>query len=214
MRYIYILLLCLIIYYIISRFYEKYTENFDPSLVPVSSIVTLAKVAQKLVDGDGTLTNPGNLTLGTPSGVGNLIVTGTSNLKGNTNVGGTLNVTGNTTLTGSTNVQGVLSVNDNKFTVDAFGNVDIKGNLNIVPRGCIMMWLQPTAPEGWEFCDGKDGRPDMKQRLILGNNFDIASQYGRTGMNKLRTGNGFAAIFPGGNAVDSDVFVVNFIIKS
>ena len=80
MKYLYILLLGLIIYYIISRFYEKYTENFDPSLVPVSSIVTLAKVAQKIVDGGGTLTSPGNLTLGTPSNVGNLLVTGNSTL--------------------------------------------------------------------------------------------------------------------------------------
>ena len=51
-------------------------ETFDPSLVPVSSIVTLAKVAQKLVDGNGTLTNPGNLTV-----TGNMAVNG--NLKVN-----------------------------------------------------------------------------------------------------------------------------------
>jgi len=122
MRYIYILLLCLIIYYIISRFYENYTENFDPSLVPVSSIVTLAKVAQKLVDGGGTLTSPGNLTLGTPGAVGNLLVTGTSTLTGNTNVGGTLGVTGASTLTGNTTVGGTLGVT---------GNSTITGNLTV-----------------------------------------------------------------------------------
>ena len=66
-------------------------ENFDPSLVPVSSIVTLAKVAQKLVNGNGTLTNPGNLQIGatgtTPGG--NLTVTGSILNGGLTIKGGT-----------------------------------------------------------------------------------------------------------------------------
>ncbi len=68
--------------YIINRKLDNYknieVENFDPSLVPVSSIVTLAKVAQKLVDGGGTLTNPGNLRI-----TGNQQIDGNLNLKGN-----------------------------------------------------------------------------------------------------------------------------------
>ena len=70
----YYLLLGVVLYYIFTRVIEKFSlnqENFDPSLVPVSSIVTLAKVAQKLVNGNGTLTNPGNLTVS-----GDLIVNG------------------------------------------------------------------------------------------------------------------------------------------
>ena len=65
MKFIYILLIAIIVYYFVTRLFENYStqEDFDPSLVPVSSIVTLAKVAQKLVDGGGTLTNPGNLTV-------------------------------------------------------------------------------------------------------------------------------------------------------
>jgi hypothetical protein len=60
----YYLIFAIILYFVLSRVFEKFSieqENFDPSLVPVSSIVTLAKVAQKLVDGNGTLSNPGNL---------------------------------------------------------------------------------------------------------------------------------------------------------
>jgi len=76
-----------------------------------------------------------------------------------------------------------------------------------------MMWLLPVAPEGWELCDGLEGRPDMKQRLILGGNFNFNSQYGRTGMNKLRTGNNYTAI-GNGQFFESEVYVVNFIIKS
>jgi hypothetical protein len=140
MRYIYILLLGLIIYYIISRFYENYTENFDPSLVPVSSIVTLAKVAQKLVDGNGTLTNPGNLTLGTPSAVGNLLVTGNTttsgneSVGGNTTVGGTLGVTGASTLTGNTTVGGTLGVTGASTltgNTTVGGTLGVTGNTNI-----------------------------------------------------------------------------------
>jgi len=76
MQFIYILLIGIIVYYFVTRLFENYStqEDFDPSLVPVSSIVTLAKVAQKLVDGGGTLTNPGNLTV-----TGQLIVGSSSN---------------------------------------------------------------------------------------------------------------------------------------
>jgi hypothetical protein len=118
MKYLYILLICLILFYIISRYFEKYysQENFDPSLVPVSSIITLAKVAQKIVDGNGTLTNPANLNIGTTSAKGNLTVTGDSTTNGNKQIDGTLGVTGATTLSntlgviGATNVGGTLGV--------------------------------------------------------------------------------------------------------
>ena len=56
----------IVLYFVLTAIFDNFNleqENFDPSLVPVSSIVTLAKVAQKLVNGNGTLTNPGNLTL-------------------------------------------------------------------------------------------------------------------------------------------------------
>jgi len=78
------LILSVFLYFIFTRVLENFLveqENFDPSLVPVSSIVTLAKVAQKLVNGNGTLTNPGNLQIGaSTSAPGNLTVTGNINL--------------------------------------------------------------------------------------------------------------------------------------
>ena len=88
------LLIGIFIYYILSRFLERYSpdiENFDPSLVPVSSIVTLAKVAQKLVNGNSTLTSPSNLILGSNSsgGAGNLTVTGNSKINGMVQIGST-----------------------------------------------------------------------------------------------------------------------------
>jgi hypothetical protein len=147
MKYLYILLICLILLYLLSRYFEKYysQENFDPSLVPVSSIITLAKVAQKIVDNNGTLINPGNLQIGIPSAKGNLTVTGneqvdgTLNVKsattlsntlgvtGNTAVNGILNVNGNTTV-GSLNVTGLSNLNDG---LKVTGNTSTTGTLAV-----------------------------------------------------------------------------------
>jgi hypothetical protein len=124
MKYLYILLTCLILFYLISRYFEKYysQENFDPSLVPVSSIITLAKVAQKIVDGNGTLTNPANLNIGTPSAVGNLLVTGDSTTNGNSTVGDSLFVDKDTSITGNLGVAGSSLLNDSRVT----------GSLNVI----------------------------------------------------------------------------------
>jgi hypothetical protein len=151
MSWIYILVLCLAIYYIVARYLEKYVENFDPSLVPVSSIVTLAKVAQKLVDGGGTLTNPGNLTIGTPENKGNLIVTGTTNLVGNTTIGATtvgvtgaaatttnLTVNGAERIIGNSTIDGKLNVNAGTTvagTIATIGNINFTQNFQNTPNG-------------------------------------------------------------------------------
>jgi hypothetical protein len=89
---VYYSIFAIILYFVLSSVFETFSaeqENFDPSLVPVSSIVTLAKVAQKLVNGNGTLTNPGNLQIGaSASAPGNLTVTGNSTVNGNILFGG------------------------------------------------------------------------------------------------------------------------------
>jgi len=142
MKYVYLLLLILVLYYLFLNIYQKYSnqEDFDPSLVPVSSIVTLAKVAQKLVDGGGTLTNPGNLQIGLPSAgaVGNLYVTGTNKVDGNTTIGGTLGVTGFTTLNGgisTTTIGATDNIAANSFSTTN-GNVSINnGSINLTSDG-------------------------------------------------------------------------------
>ena len=130
MKYVYILLICLILFYILSRYFEKYysQENFDPSLVPVSSIITLAKVAQKIVDGNGTLTNPANLNIGTTSARGNLLVTGNSTTNGNKQIDGTLGVTGATTLSNTLGVAGNTTVGG---TLGVTGATTVGGTLGI-----------------------------------------------------------------------------------
>jgi len=135
MNWIYILVLCLAIYYIVARYLEKHIDNFDPSLVPVSSIVTLAKVAQKLVDGGGTLTNPGNLQIGTAAAPGNLKVTGTTTLDGTlgvqaaTTTPGKIATIGNINLT--QNVTSLANATQSEISNDvstSYGGLTILGN--------------------------------------------------------------------------------------
>jgi hypothetical protein len=102
---VYYSIFAIILYFVLSSVFETFSveqENFDPSLVPVSSIVTLAKVAQKLVNGNGTLTNPGNLQIGatgtTPGG--NLTVTGGINTIGFNGTVSMTEVNGSGTVTG------------------------------------------------------------------------------------------------------------------
>jgi len=133
MQLIYILLIGIVVYYLVTRLFENYStqEDFDPSLVPVSSIVTLAKVAQKLVDGGGTLTNPGNLTItGNLQTNGNVFAANGSKSQvwigqgygpdiaciyaanNDLNIGsgpGIVNIRNNTTVNGNLNVTGEIS---------------------------------------------------------------------------------------------------------
>ena len=47
-------------------------------------------------------------------------------------------------------------------------NVNITGRLNLLPQGSVIMWTQPTIPDGWVRCDGTRGTPDLRGRFILG----------------------------------------------
>jgi microcystin-dependent protein len=172
MKYIYILLVILVLYYLFLNIYQKYSnqENFDPSLVPVSSIVTLAKVAQKLVNGGGTLTNPGNLQIGIPSagGYGNLIVTGTNTVNGVSTfnnpvtVNGTTTFNGDNTLTGTQTITGISNVSGNINTASKIQ----ENGFNLIPTGIIVAYNGITAPSGWALCDGTNGTPDLRGRFI------------------------------------------------
>jgi hypothetical protein len=112
----YYFIFAIILYFVLTSIFANYNleqENFDPSLIPISSIVTLAKVAQKLVNGNGILTNPANLQIGINStAVGNLTVTGNSVLSGNLSITGSSNFTGPVKfLDGNLNMPGNLTTN-------------------------------------------------------------------------------------------------------
>jgi hypothetical protein len=144
------LVIGIILYYVLTLVIEKYysqTENFDPSLVPVSSIVSLAKVAQKIVNGNGVLKNPGNLQIGSSSTApGNLTVTGNSNFNGSVSItnnwlnGGPIDSSTNrlkfdtdTSISSSNNIYLQSTKSDNpvtNMTLDA-GNLLLNGNITL-----------------------------------------------------------------------------------
>ena len=37
-----------------------------------------------------------------------------------------------------------------------------------LPVGCIIMFNGTVAPNGWELCDGNGGRPDLRNKFIIG----------------------------------------------
>lgn len=81
MHWYYLLILGIILYYVINNFYENYSsEHFDPSLVPVSSIVTISKVLNGIV-GKGNLTVASNLSIGN-----NLNTDGSATVNGNISI--------------------------------------------------------------------------------------------------------------------------------
>jgi len=94
------ILLGIFLYFIFTRILENYNfsvdiENFDPSLVPVSSIIQLAKYFQKIKDGNTTLVKPSNLQIGFNSPTqGNLRVTGNTTIGSATNGPYALNIYG------------------------------------------------------------------------------------------------------------------------
>jgi hypothetical protein len=138
----YYFIFAIILYFILTTVFDNLEqENFDSSLIPVSSIVTLAKVAQKLVNINGTLINPGNLQIGvSATDPSNLTVTGNSTT-------GSLSVTGTTTFTGpitfgsgNSNFPGNLSMaesitvgsSSNAQPIQTWGSITSK-NLTVGP---------------------------------------------------------------------------------
>lgn len=55
----------------------------------------------------------------------------------------------------------------NNKTVTVDGPLNIT-SLNILPRGCVIAWYGNNIPNGWLICDGTQGTPDLRGRVILG----------------------------------------------
>lgn len=105
----------------------------------------------------------------------------------------TLNVAGTSDLTGKLKALGGIEMTGGKakfvgdFSVNgaaAFkgdlcvtgGNVDVvngkvkEGGNDLIPKGVIVMWSGNISeiPAGWALCDGNGGRPDLRDRFIVG----------------------------------------------
>jgi len=61
-------------------------------------------------------------------------------------------------------------------------------NNSVIPAGTIMMWYgeSATIPVGWALCDGNNGTPDLRGRVVVGVNTSDASfdSVGKTGGHK------------------------------
>jgi len=128
-------------------------ENFDSSLVPVSSIVTLAKNVSNIVDNNGTLINPGNIQ------INNLDVLGTTTLN-------------------KTNIIGTLSTN-NPASFNSLTNTT-KGNINNIKTNTLN--IKPSATDAELIINGKttvDSKLDVTEDTtskLLNVNGDISSK--------------------------------------
>ena len=155
----------IVLYFVLTYVFDNFNleqENFDPSLVPISSIVTLAKVAQKLVNGNGILTNPGNLQIGASATTpGNLIVMGKTIINGN-NADTALAVTGNTTLNGTLNVTGDTTVEN---TLNVTGATTLKGTLNITGNTTVGGTLNVTGTTTLGGTLGVTGNTKIENKL-------------------------------------------------
>ena len=69
-------------------------------------------------------------------------------------------------------LQNIAKVYSDVSGTVSFNNVNITGNLNMIPRGTIVMWNGTIAPSGWGLCDGTQGTPDLRGRFVLGYNKD------------------------------------------
>ena len=50
------------------------------------------------------------------------------------------------------------------------GNLIVSGTFNYLPKGTIVAFNGSKAPNGWAFCDGTNGTPDLRGRFIAGYN--------------------------------------------
>jgi len=145
--FIYIFIVIIVVYYITTRYIWCEQENFDPSLVPVSSIVTLAKVAQKLVDGNGTLTNPGNFQV-----LGSVITNGVYQLNDRQ---------------APTNQKYIALHNDNNVLGIFFGNNSTtppSGNdaFQFQSDGGLYLGNKSASTGGYLYADGIDGQLSIR----------------------------------------------------
>jgi hypothetical protein len=77
-------------------------------------------------------------------------------------VSGTLAITGGLTLDGAAGTLGQVMVSAGSGNTPTWGNAFI--------AGMIMMWSGSIAsiPSGWGLCDGSSGRPDLRNRFVVG----------------------------------------------
>ena len=144
----FLLIICLLCYHIFYRNVEN-MSNTSPSEAEVQTAV------KKVYDLDiAAIRNLSNL-------VGEIKNNDKLTIPGNVEITGTLTVNKKTSLKDELDVDKKTSLKDNL-------DVDISKAFNLLPKGTILAYDKAVAPPGWALCDGKEGRPDLLGRFILG----------------------------------------------
>ena len=141
-------------------------------LLPVPYAVMAADVRSAAADfavaGRVTAANAtvaGGLGVSGTATLQTLVVTGTSDLTGKLTARGGIDMTG-----GEAKIAGNLTVSG-----QVVGNLNVNGKVkeagnDLLPAGVIVMWSGAVnaIPAGWALCDGGSGRPDLRDRFIVG----------------------------------------------
>ena len=93
---------------------------------------------------------------------GTATLTGATSLTGTATSSGTLNITGNLQLDGAVGSSGEVLVSQGSGSTPVWGSG--------FPSGGIIMWSGSIAsiPSGWYLCDGTNGTPNLKDRMVIG----------------------------------------------
>ena len=126
--------------------------------VPVASFAQDVSLAKKDFTVTGRAVVNGALTV-----KGNVEMTGTNKVQ-------TLSVGKSATFAGETKVTGSLNITGDKVMMAAGTAFEIGGVSAVIPSGVIVMWSGSAnnVPSGWALCDGGNGRPDLRNRFIVG----------------------------------------------
>jgi microcystin-dependent protein len=81
---------------------------------------------------------------------------------------------------GGLTIPGDLTVKGNIKTP---ANLTVSGAFNMIPKGTIFAFNSDIVPEGWALCDGKEGRPNLMGRFLVGYSIDKEdyNKIGKTG---------------------------------
>ena len=106
---------------------------------------------------------------------GRAVVNGALTVNGNVEMKGTnrvnvLSVEKGSAFAGPMKVTGTLNFMGGHLVMDKESTFEIGGVSAVIPKGVIVMWSGSAnnVPSGWALCDGGNGRPDLRNRFIVG----------------------------------------------